>query len=95
MHKINVPVKVTKPDELRFRINAEKEENKIKIYAKNEKELKKMSRTVQTFSSDVNMKFGLEKCARVTNVRGKLKRKERAEDFEEEFIKELVPGSTY
>ncbi|EEB19129.1 reverse transcriptase, putative [Pediculus humanus corporis] len=67
----------------------------LKIYAKNEEELNKMLRTVQTFSSDINMKFGLEKCARINIVRGKLKQKQNIEDSEEELIKELDPGSSY
>ncbi|CAG7827145.1 unnamed protein product [Allacma fusca] len=41
------------------------------------------------------MKFGLEKCARINIVRGKLKQKQNIEDSEEELIKELDPGSSY
>ena len=45
----------------------------LKLYAKSEEEMKKILRMVQTFSSHVNMKFDLEKFARVTIRQWKVK----------------------
>ena len=44
----------------------------FKLIAKSEEELQKQIQTVKTFSDDINMEFGLEKCAKVTFKRGKL-----------------------
>ena len=60
----------------RLRINARKKEE----------DLKKILRTIKIFSSDINMKFGLKKCARDNIVRRKLKKKKHVEDSEEDFI---------
>ena len=37
-----------------------------------EEEIKKQIQTVKTFSDDIHMEFGLEKCAKITFRRGKL-----------------------
>ena len=44
----------------------------MKLIAKPEEELQKQIQTVKTFSDDIHMAFGLEKCAKVTFKRGKL-----------------------
>ena len=44
----------------------------LKLYAKNDKEIDALTNTVRIFSSDIKMKFGFEKCAKVTINRGKL-----------------------
>ena len=44
----------------------------LKLIAKSEEELQKQIQTVETFSDDINMEFGLEKCANITFKRGKL-----------------------
>jgi hypothetical protein len=44
----------------------------LKLIAKTEEELQKQIQTVKTFSDDINMEFGLEKCAKITFKRGKL-----------------------
>ena len=44
----------------------------LKLIAKSEEELQKQIQTVKTFSDDINMEFGLEKCAKITFKRGKL-----------------------
>ena len=43
----------------------------LKLFAKNEKEIDSLVQTVQIFSDDISMKFGLEKCAAMTMKRGK------------------------
>ena len=43
----------------------------LKLIAKSEEELQKQIQTVKTFSDDINMEFGLEKCAKITFKRGK------------------------
>ena len=44
----------------------------LKLIAKSEEELRKEVHTVKIFSDDINMEFGLEKCAKITFKRGKL-----------------------
>ena len=38
----------------------------LKLIAKSEEELQKQIQTVKTLSDDINMEFGLEKCANIT-----------------------------
>jgi len=44
----------------------------LKLVAKSEEELQKRIQTVKTFSDDIHMEFGLEKCAKNAFKRGKL-----------------------
>ena len=44
----------------------------LKLIAKSEEEIQKQILTVKTFSDDILMEFGLEKCAKITFKRGKL-----------------------
>ena len=44
----------------------------LKLIAKSEEEHQKQIQTVKTFSDDINVEFGLEKCAKITFKRGKL-----------------------
>lgn len=48
----------------------------LKLYAKNEQELKKLLNVVHKYSNDINMKFGLDKCAKAYFERGNLKERE-------------------
>ena len=43
----------------------------LKLIAQSEEELKKQIQTVKSFSDDINMEFGLEKCAKIKFKRGK------------------------
>ena len=45
----------------------------LKLYGKKDYELEGLLRTVKTFSDDIGMTFGLEKCAKATFIKGKLK----------------------
>ena len=47
----------------------------LKLIAKSEEELKNQVQTVKTFSDDINMEFGLEKCDKITFKRDKLTHK--------------------
>jgi len=44
----------------------------LKLIAKSEEELQKQIQIVKTFSDDIHMEFGLEKCAKIAFKRGKL-----------------------
>jgi hypothetical protein len=44
----------------------------LKLIAKSEEELQKQIQTVKTFSDDIHIEFGLDKCAKITFKRGKL-----------------------
>ena len=45
----------------------------LKLYGKNDYELEGLLRTVKTFSDDIGMRFGQDKCAKATFIKGKLK----------------------
>ena len=45
----------------------------LKLYGKNDHELERLLRTVKTCSDDIEMTFGLDKCAKAKFIRGKLK----------------------
>ena len=47
----------------------------LKLLGKNENELKNEMKIVQTISKDINMNFGLEKCARICLKRGSVQSK--------------------
>jgi hypothetical protein len=44
----------------------------LKLIAKSQEELWKQIQTVKTFSNDIHMDFGPEKCAKITFKKGKL-----------------------
>ena len=46
--------------------------NDLKLYAKDDSELKGLLRIAKGFSYDIGMKFELSKCAKATFERGKL-----------------------
>ena len=48
----------------------------LKLYGSNEKEINSLVHTVQVFSSDIGMDFGIEKCATMVMKRGKLDKSE-------------------
>jgi hypothetical protein len=47
----------------------------LKLRGRNENELKNEMKIVQTISKDINMNFGLEKCARICLKRGSVQSK--------------------
>ena len=45
----------------------------LKLHGKNDYELDRLLKTLKTYSDDIGMIFGLDKCAKATFIRGKLK----------------------
>ena len=58
-------------------------------------DLKNEMKIVQTVSKDINMKFGLEKCARICLKRGSAQNKMHVGSTFENDIKELDPRNVY
>lgn len=46
----------------------------LKLVAENHEELKELLKLVKQFSDDINMEFGLNKCAKATFIKVKLQR---------------------
>ena len=67
----------------------------LKLIAKSEEELQKQIKTVKTFSDNINMEFGLEKCAKITFKRGKLTHLQNLVIDTNRKIQELEQGKTY
>jgi len=44
----------------------------IKLFAQNDSYVQTLVDTVRTFSDDIGMQFGLQKCAKLSAKRGKL-----------------------
>ena len=66
----------------------------LKLIAKSEGELQKQIQIVKTFSDDINMEFGLEKCAKITFKRGKLTHLQNLVIDTNREIQELEQGKT-
>ena len=67
----------------------------VKLYGKDDSELEGLLKTIKSFSDDIGMEFGLEKCAKATFNRGKLVRTNSIELELETTIKELGQEQTY
>jgi len=67
----------------------------LKLLGRSENDLKNEMKIVQTISKDINMKFGLEKCARICLKRGSLLSKMQVGSTFENDIKELDPRKAY
>jgi hypothetical protein len=67
----------------------------LKLIAKSEEELQKQIRTVKTFSNDIHMEFGLQKCAKITFKRGKLTHSQNLVTDISTEIQGLQQGKTY
>ena len=61
----------------------------LKLLGRNENDLKNEMKIVQTISKDINMSFGLEKCARICLKRGSVQSKTHIGSTFENDIKEL------
>ena len=46
--------------------------NDLKLYSRNEKELKSLVQTIRAFSKDIAMEFDIEKCAMLVIEEGKI-----------------------
>jgi hypothetical protein len=67
----------------------------LKLIAKSEEELQTQIQIVKTFSDDIHMDFGLEKCAKITFKRGKLIHSQYLVIDNDREIQELEQGKTY
>ena len=67
----------------------------MKLLGRNENDLENEMQIVQTISKDINMKFGLEKCARICLKKGSVQRKMHVGSTFENDIKELDPRKVY
>ena len=67
----------------------------LKLLGRNENDLENEIKIVQTISKDVNMNFGLEKCARICLKRGRVQSKMHIGSTFGNNIKELDPRKAY
>ena len=67
----------------------------LKLLGRNENDLKNEIKIVQTISKDINMNFGLEKCARICLKRGRVQSKMHIGSTFENDIKELDLRKAY
>jgi hypothetical protein len=67
----------------------------LKLIAESEEELQKQIQTVKIFSNDIQMEFGLEKCAKMTLKRGKLIQSQNLVIDINREIQELEQRKTY
>ena len=68
--------------------------NDLKLYGKNDKGLDGLLCTVKKFNDDIGMKFGLDKCAKATFIRGRLKSASEIKLSEDTSIRELDQEET-
>ena len=61
----------------------------LKLYSSNDNQLRALLETTQIFSNDIGMSFGLEKCAKISTVRGKVKNRDNITLSSEEETREL------
>jgi len=67
----------------------------FKLLGRNENDLKNEIKIVQTINKDINMNFGLEKCARICSKTGRVQIKMHIGSTFENDSKELDPRKTY
>jgi len=67
----------------------------LKLLGRNENDLENEMKIVQKINKDTNMKFGLEKCARICLKRGIVQSKMHVGSTFENDIKELDPRKTH
>ena len=67
----------------------------LKLLGINENDLKNEIKIVYTISNDLNVNFGLEKCARICLKRGRVQSKMHIGNTFENDIKELDPSKAY
>jgi hypothetical protein len=67
----------------------------IKLFASNDGQLEGMLHTVKQFSKDIQMEFGLDKCAKATFIHGKLKNTKNITLDPDITIQELETDAAY
>ena len=67
----------------------------LKIYSKSDSDLRSLLRIVKKFSDDIRMELGLEKCAKISIIKGKMVRSSNINLNEHAHIKELSNTELY
>ena len=67
----------------------------LKLLGRSESDSKNEIKIVQRISKDINMNFGLEKCARICLKRGRVQSKVHIESTFDNEIQELDPRKAY
>ncbi|XP_054744486.1 uncharacterized protein LOC129248900 [Anastrepha obliqua] len=67
----------------------------LKLYASNSKHLDKLLRCVETFSNDIKMPIGLDKCRKITIVKGKVVSRHVTAESSGLDIAEMEAGEVY
>ena len=67
----------------------------LKLHGKNYKQLDELLYTVKKFSDNIDMEFGLDKCAKATFIRGRLTSTSEIRFNEDTSIRELDQDETY
>ena len=67
----------------------------LKLYARDDRELEGLLQTVKSFSDDIGMEVGLDKCAKATFKRGKMINSSHIMLNDNTIIKELEQGGAY
>ena len=67
----------------------------LKLYAKNDNDLEGLLQIVKSYSDDICMEFGLDKCAKATFKRGKLVSTSHVQLDDNTRIKDLEQGEVY
>ena len=67
----------------------------LKLYSRTEKELNSLVETVRIFSKDINMEFGIQKCALLVLKRGKSVKTEGIQLQDNSFIRSLEYDENY
>ena len=65
------------------------------VYARSESQLGSLIQSVRIFSNDINMKFGIEKCAVFVLKRGKLAQTEGVTLLDDTIIRAMEEGEGY
>ncbi len=69
--------------------------NDLKLFARNETQLKQALTIVKSFSDDIKMDFGIEKCAMVVMKSGKLVNYQNIQLCHETVIRNMDIDETY
>ena len=67
----------------------------LKLYASNDQQLRQMISIVKTFSDDICMQFGIDKCNKLTVIKGKVKPSEDITLNNGEILKSLESNQQY
>ena len=67
----------------------------LKLFAEDEKGMERLIEVVHTFSRDIGMEFGLDKCAKCTIKKGIKSEGERIEIEDEKFVEDLESDVDY